>query len=247
MSSATIRFYEELNDFLPAHKRKRDITITIRQRNSIKDTIESMGVPHTEIDLILANQASVDFSYIIRDRDRISVYPVFESFDISSLNRLRPLPLRKIRFVLDAHLGKLAKYLRMLGFDTLYDNRCSDTELTNLASCGVKRILLTRDVGLLKHKQISHGYCVRSIRPRQQLVEIVERFDLKKLMMPFQRCVNCNGCLTLLEKPAARGRVPARIYQDLDKFVICNSCQQIYWQGSHYDRMTKFIQVLLIA
>ncbi|MBF8268841.1 MAG: Twitching motility protein PilT [Gammaproteobacteria bacterium] len=245
VSSATIRFYEELNDFLPLQKRKHDITITFRQRNSIKDLIESLGIPHTEIDLILVNQTPVDFSYIVRDQDRISVYPVFESFDISSLNRLRPQPLRYLRFVLDIHLGKLAKYLRMLGFDTLYANHYSDTELATLASSGEKRILLTRDVGLLKHKLVSHGYFVRTTQPRQQLVEIVERFDLKKLVTPFKRCVHCNGCLTPLEKPAAQGRVPAQIYQDLDKFVLCDSCQQIYWQGSHYDRMMKFIRFLL--
>ena len=245
VSSATIRFYEELNDFLPSQKRKHDITIIFKQRNSIKDLIESLGVPHTEIDLILVNQAPVDFSYIVQNQDRISVYPVFESFDISSLNRLRPQPLRKLRFVLDSHLGKLAKYLRMLGFDTLYDNHYSDAELATLASGGGKRILLTRDVGLLKRKSVSHGYFVRAPQPRQQLAEIVERFDLKKLITPFKRCVNCNGNLTPREKPAAQGRVPSRIYQVMDKFVICDTCQQIYWQGSHYDRVMKFIRFSL--
>ena len=245
VSSATIRFYEELNDFLPSQKRKHDISLTFKQRNSIKDMIESMGVPHTEIDLILVNQTPVDFSYLVQDRDRISVYPVFESFDISSLNRLRPQPLRKLRFVLDTHLGKLTKYLRMLGFDTLYDNCCSDTELANLSSDGEKRILLTRDVGLLKHKMVSHGYFIRATQPRQQLVEIMDRFDLKKLITPFRRCVNCNGLLTPLEKTAALGRVPAQIYEDMNKFVICDTCQQIYWQGSHYDRMMKLISHLL--
>ena len=244
MSCATIRFYEELNDFLPVCNRKQDLTISLNHRNSIKDLIESLGVPHTEIDLILVNQISVDFSYLVRDRDRISVYPVFESFDISPLNRLRPHPLRKIRFVLDIHLGKLAKYLRLLGFDTFYDNNSNDAALAELASSGEQRILLTRDVGLLKHKQINHGYFVRSTLPRQQVVEVVDRFDLKQLFNPFKRCVHCNGILTPLEKVAVQGRVPAQIYQDLDIFVICNTCQQIYWQGSHYDRMEKFIQHL---
>ena len=245
MPCATFRFYEELNDFLPPQNRKKDIPIAFKRRNSVKDMIESLGVPHTEIDLILANEEPVDFSYIVRDRDRISVYPVFEAFDISSLNRLRPAPLRRIRFVLDTHLGKLAKYLRMLGFDTLYDNQFTDRELAGLAATGERRILLTRDVGLLKHKQITHGYFVRETVPRRQLREVLERFDLMGLASTFKRCVNCNGLLVKLEKSEARGRVPPGIYEQLDDFVVCPDCRQVYWKGSHYDRMMKFIDILM--
>lgn len=245
MPVATLRFYEELNDFLPPRDRKHDITVSFTQRNSIKDLIESLGVPHTEIDLILVNQTPVDFSYIVRDRDRISVYPVFESLDISSLNRLRPAPLRRTRFVLDTHLGKLAKYLRMLGFDTLYDNRYTDHELADLASSGERRILLTRDVGLLKYKQITHGYFVRETTPRRQVRKILDRFDLRNSLSPFRLCVNCNGILDKLDKEGARERVPAGIYRRMDKFVICRDCRRVYWKGSHYDRMMRFIEALV--
>ncbi|HRZ24427.1 MAG TPA: Mut7-C RNAse domain-containing protein, partial [Candidatus Contendobacter sp.] len=122
MSQCSIRFYEELNDFLPLERRKVDFSHEFQRRASIKDLIEALGVPHTEVDLILVNGASVDFSYIVRDGDRISVYPMFEAFDIQMVSRVRPQPLRVIRFVLDVHLGKLARYLRLLGFDTLYRN-----------------------------------------------------------------------------------------------------------------------------
>ena len=206
--------------------------------------IEAQGVPHTEIDLILVNHESVGFSYIVQDGDLVSVYPVFESLDISSLNMLRPQSPRRIRFVLDTHLGKLAKYLRMLGFDALYNNTSCDLELATLASSGDKRILLTRDVGLLKYKQVSHGYFIRSKKPREQLAEVLDRFDLRKQFTPFRLCVNCNGVLNELEKSAVYDRVPYRIYHDFDRFVICESCQQIYWQGSHYHRMRKFMTVL---
>lgn len=245
MPSATFRFYEELNDFLPLPERKRDITVNFDHRSSVKDMIESAGVPHTEIDLIIVNGVSVDFSYIVQDQDRISVYPMFESFDISPLNRLRPQPLRTTRFVLDTHLGKLAKYLRMLGFDTLYDNQYTDHRLADLAGSGERRILLTRDVGLLKHKKVTHGYFVRTTAPRDQIREILDRFDLKGQVRPFKLCVNCNGILDRLEKAGARGRVPAAIYEQLDDFVICHDCRQIYWKGSHYDRMLRFIDVLV--
>jgi hypothetical protein len=245
MACATIRFYEELNDFLPPRKRKQDVVISFKQSNSIKDVIESMGVPHTEVDLILVNQMPVNFSYIIRPQDRISVYPIFESFDISSLNRLRPQPLRHVRFVLDAHLGKLARYLRMLGFDTLYDSNCEDKELADLSSSSGKRILLTRDVGLLKRKQISHGYYVKSTQPGRQIREVLDRFDLRDLIRPFKLCVNCNGVLCPLEKTKARDHIPPDIYLKMDKFVACTACRQIYWQGSHYDKMMKFIDILV--
>lgn len=245
MSVATFRFYEELNDFLPPRKRKKDISVSFKQRNSVKDMIESLGVPHTEIDLILANQDSVDFSYIVQGNDRISVYPMFESFDISSLNRLRPEPLRKVRFVLDSHLGKLAKYLRMLGFNTLYNNQYKDSELVEIASSNGDRILLTRDVGLLKHKQISHGHFVRNTDPKKQIKEILDRFDLRDMVKPFKLCVNCNGLLSKIGKEKIRNRVPADIFNHLDHFVICNDCEQIYWKGSHYHRMLKFIEFLI--
>ena len=245
MPLASFRFYEELNDFLPASERKRDISVPFEQRSSVKDMIESLGVPHTEIDLILANQEPVDFSYIVQDKDRISVYPVFEALDISPVNRLRPRPLRRVRFVLDTHLGKLARYLRMLGFDTLYDNQYSDPQLADIACSGERRILLTRDVGLLKHKRITHGYFVRETAPRRQIREILDRFDLKGSINPFSRCVNCNGGIEKLEKHAVKGRVPPAIYERQDDFVSCRNCRQVYWKGSHYDRMLRFIAALV--
>ncbi len=245
MNNVTFRFYEELNDFLPQLWKKQDIPLSFEQRNSVKDMIESLGVPHTEIDLILVNGLSVDFSYIVQPGDRISVYPVFESFDLSSLNRLRPEPLRKTRFVLDAHLGKLAKYLRMLGFDTLYCNQYHDSELADIASSGAKRILLTRDHGLLKHKRISHGYFVREINPRRQVKEILTRFDLFKSIKAFSRCVHCNGLITKVEKKNIIEQIPAEACKYYEHFVACEDCAHIYWQGSHYEKMLEFIDTLI--
>jgi hypothetical protein len=126
---AIFRFYAELNDFLPAQKRQQDITHSFELNASVKDMIEAQGVPHTEIDLILVNGQSMDFSYLVQDGDQISVYPVFELLDISPVIRLRPKPLRVTRFVLDVHLGRLATYLRIMGFDTLYRNDYEDDEL----------------------------------------------------------------------------------------------------------------------
>ena len=244
MATATFRFYEELNDFLPPPRKKSDFTVAFDRRSSIKDMIESLGVPHTEVDLILSNGEPVDFSYIVRDQDRVSVYPVFESLDIFPLARLRPEPLRKVRFVLDTHLGKLAKYLRMLGFDTLYNNGSADDTLVELACNNGGRILLTRDIGLLKRKMITHGYFVRDTRPRMQVKEILNHFDLQRLISPFQRCIHCNGEILPVPRQDIMGRVPAGILDNFDEFVICSVCRHIYWKGSHYERMMNFIKGL---
>lgn len=244
MATATFRFYEELNDFLPPPRRKRDIVVEFERRNSIKDMIESLGVPHTEIDLILVNQEPVDFSYIVADQDRISVYPMFESLDISPLVRLRPVPLRRVCFVLDTHLGKLAKYLRMLGFDSLYNNSYDDEILADISCQGEGRILLTRDIGLLKRKIISHGYYVRETKPRLQTREILNRFDLQRQIKPFRRCVHCNSEIVMVEKNDIAGKVPAGVLRDFDEFVMCSECRRIYWKGSHFDRMVAFIDYL---
>lgn len=244
-STVTLRFYEELNDFLPPSRRKTDFDLPVNGRGSVKDLIESTGVPHTEIDLILVNGESVDFSYIVRSGDRISVYPVFETFDISRLNVLRPKPLRETRFVLDTHLGKLARYLRLLGFDSLYSNAYADAELADVSAAGEKRILLTRDHGLLKHKKITHGYFVRHTDPERQLREVLGRFDLQGAARPFSRCINCNGLLVPAEPDQIGGRVPGTVAERFDHFTECRGCRRVYWRGSHFQRMQRLVERLL--
>jgi uncharacterized protein with PIN domain len=169
---------------------------------------------------------------------------VFESINITPLVRVRPQPLREPRFVLDTHLGQLATYLRMLGFDTLYQNDQLDEELAHLSS-QEGRILLTRDRGLLKRNMVSHGYCVRETHPRQQLVEVLRRFDLFEAVRPFRRCIRCNGLLQPVSKAAICDRLPPRTQQYYDEFRLCQDCKQIYWKGSHYHRMQQFIKKVL--
>lgn len=182
--SITIRFYEELNDFLHYSRRKKAFSFMLTGKRTIKDIIESLGVPHTEVDLILANQKPVQFDYHPEKDDFISVYPVFEAIDISSINLLRPRPLRETKFVLDVHLGTLARYLRLLGFDTYYRNNLKDEEIIDL-SITEQRIILTRDLFILKNGKVTHGYFVRETNPKKQIVEIVRRFDLKDQFKSF--------------------------------------------------------------
>lgn len=244
MDAVTIRFYAELNDFLPRQRRQVPFTTPLSRRTSIKDLIESLGVPHTEVDLILVDGVSVGFDYLVQPGDRISVYPVFESFDIAPLARLRPAPLREPRFVLDTHLGKLAAYLRLLGFDTLYRNDYDDATLARI-SASERRILLTQDRGLLKRSIVTHGYYVRAAAPTDQVVEVVRRFDLARLVEPFGRCLRCNGRLHPVPKAAVLDRLPPRTRQEHHRFWQCEGCGRVYWKGSHYDRLRRLIATLL--
>lgn len=244
MQVAYFRFYGSLNDFLLPVRQGVTFTHSFAGRVSVKDMIESLGVPHPEIELILANGEAVDFAYLVQDDDRISIYPFFESLNLSPLLRVRPDPLNEPRFVLDTHLGRLAAYLRLLGFDTCYRNDYTDDELAHIASTE-KRILLTRDRGLLKRSVITYGYCVRNTSPRRQLVEIVRRFDLAEKAKPFQRCVNCNGLLEPVPKAIILHRLDSDTRKYYDEFSRCQSCHQIYWRGTHYERMRVFVASVL--
>src|SRR5271157_3601208 len=207
MAEARFRFYAELNDFLPPERRFTEFPYQFLDVATVKDRIESFGVPHTEVDLILVNGQAVEFAWRVQDGDRVSVYPVFEAFDIAGLTRLRPEPLRDPRFVLDTHLGKLAAYLRLMGFDTLYRNCWTDEQLAQV-SRDERRILLTRDVGLLKRGAVTHGYFVRETDARRQLGEVVRRFDLARLAKPFSRCMRCNAWLVPAAKEDVRSQLP---------------------------------------
>ncbi len=237
-----IRFYEELNDFLPKAKRKTSFSHTFSGNMSVKDVIESLGVPHTEIDMILINSESVDFKAKPKNGDFISVYPVFESLDVSSLIKLRSEPLRQTKFILDVHLGKLAKYLRMLGFDTLYQNNFEDDQIIEI-SVNEKRIILTRDLGILKNSKVTHGYWVRSQKPKVQVNEVVKRFDLTKQIEPLNRCIECNGQIVRVEKEEISALLKPKTRKYFHEFFQCKNCKKVYCEGSHYSMMLDKIDL----
>ena len=246
MKQAGVRFYAQLNDFLPPEKRARTITYSFDVSGSVKDMIESLGVPHTEVDLILVNGEPVDFTYRVQQDDRISVYPKFKSIDISPHVHLLPLPLSELRFVADTHMGRLAAYLRMLGFDTLYRNDYADEDLAKL-SADEDRILLTRDRGLLMRAVVTRGCYVRATQPARQLAELLQRFDLARAINPFRRCMHCNDVLRPVSKETISDRLLPHTKQHFDEFYNCPQCDRIYWKGSHYSRMQRFIGSLIAS
>jgi uncharacterized protein with PIN domain len=244
MNLAWFRFYEELNEFLPSGKRKKGFPYSFYGTPSVKDAIEALGVPHVEIDLILVNGLSVSFSYKLKNADSVSVYPVFESFDITPVTHLREKPLRDLKFILDVHLGKLAKYLRLCGFDTYYRNGYNDQEIISL-SLSDKRIILTRDIGLLKNKQVNHGYWIRSQHPDEQLKEVLKRLYLNNQIRLFTRCAECNGILSDVPKEEILDRLLPKTRMYYQEYKKCPGCDRIYWKGSHYDRMKKNVENII--
>ncbi len=235
-----LRFYAELRDLLPPAHRSGRIDHRPVPTQSVKDLIESYGVPHTEVEIILAHDRSVGFEYRPAAGERISVYPVFEAFDISPILRLRPEPLRQTCFVLDGHLGKLTRRLRLLGLDCLYAPDAADDELVAV-SVSDRRILLTRDRFLLRRRAVTHGYLLRSDRPDEQVREVMRRFQLAGVLDPFSRCPACNGQLEAVEKAAIEYRLPPGTRRTYEDFRTCPDCGRDYWHGAHHSRLEQIV------
>lgn len=243
---AWLRAYGELNDFLAPAARFATRGHEVARGQSVKDFIEGRGIPHTEVDLVLVNGESVPFDHRLDDGDRVAVYPVFEAFDVAPVTRVRPEPLRDTRFVLDVHLGRLARHLRIAGFDALYDREADDRRLAEL-SLAERRILLTRDQALLKRSAVTHGYYVRSPVPARQLAEVIRRFDLRRVVRPFSRCALCNGLLETADLRDVEAEVPERSRRHCASFLRCASCRRVYWRGSHVARLEALLAEALDA
>lgn len=244
MNEATFRFYAESNDFLPSEKRQRVIGYEFRGSPAVKDAIEALGVPHTEVDVVLVNGCSVDFAYRLRPGDHVAVFPVFESLDITPLVRLRQRPLRRTAFITDVHLGKLTRLLRMLGMDTAQSDAIEDAQIVTTA-VEEARIILTRDRQLLKRSAVTHGYWVRSTQPLEQAREVVRRFDLCSQVQPFRRCLSCNGLLAPVDKEDVLPRIPPKTALWQDNYYVCTDCAKLYWRGTHYPKLQEMVERIL--
>lgn len=241
---AVFRFYEELNDFLAPDHRRRAFEARCARAATVKHMIEALGVPHTEVELVLVNGESVGFDRLLVNGDRVSIYPRFETFDVTPLLRVRDAPLRVTRFIADAHLGGLARLLRLTGFDTLYDNHYDDAEIVAIA-VREGRIVLTRDRELLKRRELTHGCFVHALKPELQAMEIFQRLDLCRNARPFSLCLECNAPLRPIDKADVAHRLPADVCARQTRFSTCDRCRRVFWEGSHWQRMQAIVTRLL--
>jgi uncharacterized protein with PIN domain len=241
--TADFRFVGVLRDFLRDAVSGRMHSYGFSGKPSIKDAIEAQGVPHTEVDRILVDEESVGFDYSLRDGDRVVVHPFSGDSTSQPVVPLREALPREPMFVVDVNLGKLAKWLRLLGFDTEYQNDLTDAEIASIAAREL-RVVLTRDRRLLHQKIITHGYFVRSNLPEEQITEILDRFQLDGQREPFRRCLECNGRIRAVEKEIVLDQLPPRTRIHYDRFFRCDRCNRVYWKGPHYERLRrKIIQV----
>lgn len=238
-----VRAYAELNDFLEPESRGVTVRRPFRPHQTVKDVLEAMGVPHTEVDLILVNGDPVDFAHRPSVGDRIAAYPMFEALDVGATERLRPVPLRDPRFVVDVNLGRLARLLRVLGFDVWWSSDADDAALADI-SLSQQRILLTRDRGLLKRRAITHGLFVHSEHPEEQTLEVIRRLDLRERLAPLTRCLQCNGPLATVSKDQVADQLEPLTRRYYDEFSRCTDCGKIYWAGTHYARLVGLVQRL---
>ena len=240
--TAEFRFYGELNNFIEPARRGQTRPCAFDGAPSVKDAIEAMGVPHTEVDLILADDQAVDFSFHLRDGCRVAVYPHFFTPCMAPEGRLHRPPACPICFVLDGHLGKLARLLRLAGYDALYRNHCDDAELASI-SAEQKRVLLTRDRGLLMRRCVQQGCFVHATDPVAQLREVMRRYELNTARA-LTRCMVCNGLMAPVEKTRIMDRLPDNTRKNCSVFFKCSGCGKIYWEGSHYARLRRLVDSL---
>jgi uncharacterized protein with PIN domain len=233
MSLAFFTFHPELHFFLPPNKRNITIALPFKGRQTLKHLVESLGVPHTELGEITVNGQARGLDHVPHNGDRIE------------LRAASGCPSEP-RFLLDSHLGRLAAYLRMSGFDSLYENNYSDDSIAEILVAD-PRILLTRDRRLLMRKAVCYGYCLRSLEPPEQLAEVLRRFDLADKVTPFRRCLRCNHSLQAVSKEAVLDRLEPLTRLYFDEFYLCSTCNQVYWKGSHVVRMQKIIEHAMTA
>ncbi|MBA3005625.1 MAG: Mut7-C ubiquitin/RNAse domain-containing protein [Proteobacteria bacterium] len=239
-----INFWGNLKGLLrPPFRGEKRVEYELSRKASVKDIVESFGVPHTEVGRLTIAGRDISFSSPGSHDDRVDVYPLCPPVDVLTPTLLRPEPLAAITFAVDVNVGKLASLLRMAGFDTFYRNYISDPELVMVA-VQEGRIVLSRDTDLLKRKELVYGYLVREIYPEKQLAEVVHLFGLKDQLQPLSRCMRCNGLLQPVDKEQVLDQLEPLTRKYYHVFHQCSECKHIYWPGSHLDRMLKVLDTL---
>jgi len=234
-----LRFHGDLNVFLGSKVGDAIIERPLAEKTSIKDVIESCGVPHPEVDLILVDDQPVGFGHTVAADAKVEVFPVENRDTNNTVKRLQTVGI--IKFVADGHLGSLTRNLRLLGFDVIYQRNADDRQLLEVMA-RENRALLTRDRRLLMHGIVQHGYYPRSQNADEQTIEVVRRFDLSELIAPFTRCLLCNAPLEEAAKADVFDKLEPLTKIYYGQFRRCPDCKQIYWPGSHFPKLQKRIE-----
>lgn len=235
MSTATFRFHGDLESFLPRERRGAAIEHVYARAATLKQAIEALGVPHTEVGAVSVNGTPATLARAVRELDVVEAFPHVPG----------AAPFEEpLAFVADAHLGGLARMLRMLGFDTLFDAGFADAEVVRLAHAG-RRVALTRDRDLLKRRDVLRGAFVRALKPEAQLKEIAARYPIAARMRPFTLCLHCNFVLAPAATELVLAHVPERIRAHYTSFMYCAGCGRVYWEGSHWERMRSVLAQML--
>ncbi len=242
--SCTLCIHGDLQDLLTSSTVDGRIDYTLDDRVSVKHAIEAVGIVHPEVGRIRVGDRHVAFDYILKANDVVHVCPERPCTSGAPVSNLRPPALQPIRFVLDTHLGRLASYLRLLGVDTVYQNSYDDAELAAISEAE-QRVLLTRDRGLLKRKNVTYGRCVRETNPREQLIATIAHYCLAGQIAPWTRCVKCNGLLESVDKSEVLHLLEPKTRRYYTEFSRCVDCGQVYWRGSHFDRIQSFFEGVL--
>jgi uncharacterized protein with PIN domain/sulfur carrier protein ThiS len=224
MTTARFRFADALSMFLRPELRGAVFAYECARAANLKNAIEALGVPHTEVGVVLVNGNPATLQRTVREGDEVEVLAYAQVQDSAPL------------FLADAHLGALARFLRMLGFDTVHDQALADREIRRIAH-GEGRVVLTRDRDLLKCREIERGCYVRSLKPEAQLREVAARYELAKHARPFTLCLHCNLPLAAVAGDLVASRVPPRVLELHNAFTHCAGCDRVYWPGTHYERM----------
>ena len=241
--SAAVRFHGELAGLMGPAARAKGLAYPVDRRASIKDVVEALGVPHSEVYAIEADGRAVDFSYLLEDGARVDVHPAVPPVAVTRPTLLRPEPLPAIRFVADVNVGRLANLLRILGLDTAFGNGWDDDFIAETAA-SEGRIVLSRDRDLLKRSKITYGRLVRAERPEEQLREVLGLFGLRGPFAHFSRCLRCNTPLAPVDKQAVLHRLLPKTKKYYDVFSMCPTCGRIYWAGSHYEKVSERLRNL---
>jgi len=240
---ATLHFHGDLAALLTRGLVGPAVSCPVTRRASIKDVIEAMGPPHTEVGSIKVLGREVGFDHLPAPGEHIAVCPVSVPFDVRRATLLRPEPLPRLAFVVDANVARLGGLLRALGFDTAGSPDLDDAALADLAS-RQGRFALSRDQGLLKRRQVVFGRLVRGVAPHDQVVEVLKLLGLRPPFAAFTRCVRCNHPLEPVSKAAFWHRLLPLTRLYYDDFRRCTCCDRIYWPGSHLDRMRAWLDDL---